>query len=264
MQLLGIGLNIEHKVVICSTCYIVITPRVLYSHFWTILKKHHTPKDFQLGQRLAFFTQEFCTKFIKDHQLKEIESPETTIQAIPSLTVCLEMMACSHCGYAAGVKETLQKHLKVCTQGQILKGPAQTFQNSKTKGFFRVTLPPPSNPNPLDAALLSHQQSASNPYAAVPIQASHHPQELVIFLAQENWLGEVDGMTGQEITELARKAQLNLKEKVKESVLCYALSTVTKLQSTESAVRLTMGDYNRWIVSHFPLVTEPLELKLSI
>jgi hypothetical protein len=38
-------------------------------------------------------------------------------------------------------------------------------------------------------------------------------------LAQENWLGDVDGMTGQEIAELARKAWLDLKEKVKESVM---------------------------------------------
>ena len=262
MQLLGMGLNVEHKAVICSICHIAVPPKKLYDHFG--LANHHPAKDFQTGQRLSFFTRSFCTKFIKDHQLPEaFETPKTIIEAIPGLTVRLEMMTCSHCGYAAVTNDTLVRHRKNCAQGQTFKGPAQSFNASRIKENFGVKLPPPSDPNPLDAALLFHQQFASDPYTALPIQASCHPRELDIFLAQENWLGEVVGMTGQEITELARKARPDLRERVKESVLRYALSVVTELQGTESAIRLAMGDYNKCVCLQFPPITELLKLKSS-
>ena len=60
----------------------------------------------------------------------------------------------------------------------------------------------------------------------------------------DNWLVAVDGMTGEQITKLVRKAQPDLQEKVKRIVLDYISETVTKLEDTDHSVILAIGDYN--------------------
>jgi hypothetical protein len=252
MQELGIGINIEHKVVICSICNKAILPNMLFVHLREpngILQKsgvgrHHVSGSFKPGRKLAFFTKAFCAKFIEDHKLEDPINPQTIIQAIPGLTVRLKMLCCSHCGYAAVTHRSLSGHKKVCPQSVVEECQAQTFNSSITKLCFGVRLPHQSNPSPLVAAILFRQQFSTDLHAAVPVQATLHPREMNIFLRYENWLNEVDGMTGSQITELARRAQPDLRERVKETILRYALVVVTKLQGIDDSVSLALGDYN--------------------
>jgi hypothetical protein len=67
MQLLGIAVNLVHRVVICMSCHPALLPEKLYDH----IRKygHHKCKDFGKGQRLAFVTQKFCDQFSNIHNL---------------------------------------------------------------------------------------------------------------------------------------------------------------------------------------------------
>lgn len=246
MQSLGIGINSGHNLVICTICHSAIVPEKLYSHIR--IPGHHEKKDFKKGQRLAFVTKEFCQQFISNHDLGDPNSkqPKSIIPAIPGLEIRTGMMICSCCGYAVQTKKALCRHQALnCPQGRILKGPAQTFLISLHSRYFGVKLPPRSNFNPQDSTALFYKQFASDPYTDIPIQATIHPREMNIFLTRENWLDEVDGMTGHQITKLARGALPNLRARARKSVSHYILKRVNELKGGEHPTQIAMGDYNK-------------------
>ena len=115
MQLLGIGINLDHQVVICMVCHSSVSPKGLYDHIR--IPGHHERRDFQKNQRLAFVTWEFCNQLVDHHHLNipPPRPPTTITPAIPGLTVCTDMMICSQCGYAACTKKAVHWH-------QITKG----------------------------------------------------------------------------------------------------------------------------------------------
>jgi len=247
MQLLGIVVNLDHKWAICTICHSAVAPEKLYDH--TRKSGHHNTKDFGKGQRLAFATRKFCEQFVAQHHLSNPQRPNAIIPAIPGLEVRTEMMMiCGGCGYAVQTKASLRKHqLSTCPESSSLKGPAQTlYPTTHSGGSFGVQLPPHSDPNPLDVATLFREQFASvDPYADTPIRAATHPREMKIFLDTENWLDEVDGMTGRQITKLARGARSELRAMVKKIISDYTSTMVEKLRGIEHSVRVAVGDYNK-------------------
>jgi len=247
MQLLGIVVNTDHKLVICVTCHSAITPSKLYDH--VRLPDHHKRDDFKKDQRLAFATREFFDKLVSHHCLGDPRSkrPNTIVPAIPGLAVRKKMFVCKNCSYAVKTRKRAHIHRGGhCPGSKILKGPAQTFLLSSNRDYFGVKLPRYTNPNPLDPALLFHKQFASNPYADIPVDAAAHPREMNVFLATAtDWLIEVDGMTGRQITDLARHARPDLRKGVKGTVSRYVLKAVSELRGTEGPMRLAIGDYNK-------------------
>lgn len=249
MHLLGIGINLDHGLIICLGCRSVVVPKNLYSHIR--LPGHHGKEDFYMGQRLAFADQEFCDNLISCHNLDEprFSQPDTIIPAIPGLRICMEMMYCTGCGCAARHKGSInRRHLdKPCQQFEILTGPSQTFFPSTRRNYFAIRLPPNLNrPNlSTEAISLFHKQFTSDPYATYSVQATKHPREMKLFLKTENWLVEVDGMTGSEITQLARNSKPDFRPRVKKTVLCYLAETVAILEGVEGSIHIAIGDYNR-------------------
>jgi len=66
-----------------------------------------------------------------------------------------------------------------------------------------------------------------------------------IFLTYENWLKEVEGMTGAEMHNIAWDALPKLRPKVREAVSQYASALVKDLAGTGPAERLSIGDYDK-------------------
>ena len=262
MTLLGIGVNLDHKLVICIGCNSVVTPKKLYDH--VRIPGHHIKKDFHKNQRLAFATREFCENLVNFHQLvnpPQSQRPNKIIPAIPGLIICKDMLVCNSCGYAVEHAKSFQRHCrKTCPQAKAFIGPAQKFISSQQGYYFGVTLPQHpkhSNPNPLDPAVLFSEQFGSDSYVASPVQATIDPREMTLFLNIEKWLVEVEGMTGEQMNDLARAAQPELRDRVRKTVSNYILETVTKLEATEHAAQEAIGDYDKCV---FPLSPSIIEL----
>jgi len=247
MKQLGIGINLHHKVIICTVCHSAVIPSKLYDHIRK--PRHHNKKDFRKNHRLDFATREFCRQLVKENPLSDNPlscRPTSVVPALPGLLVQMKMSVCGGCNHAFQNSKVILRHCKKsCPGSKISIGPAQAFFPTSKSNYFGVELPPHSNPSPLDPAALFHRQFTSNPYKDVPIQAAAHPREMKLFLATENWLDVVDGMTGEEIMELVRNAQPALRAKVKDTVSCYISRVVAKLEATEPAVKVAVGDYNK-------------------
>ena len=67
-----------------------------------------------------------------------------------------------------------------------------------------------------------------------------------IFLRYENWLGEVEGMTGAQIFDIAWNALPKLQPMVRAVVSEYVSVLVKELEGTDPEQRLAIGDYDEY------------------
>lgn len=65
-----------------------------------------------------------------------------------------------------------------------------------------------------------------------------------IFLTYENWLDEVNGMTGAQIHDIAWNPLPKLRPKVRTAVDRYVSKLVKELEGTDPSQRLSIGDYD--------------------
>ena len=252
MDLLGIVVNAERKLAICTTCHSAVAPDKLYEH--VRLFNHIADRgDFKPGNgRLAFATHEFFTGLIGRHSLVAPEPPGVIIPAIPGLGLRRGMIICVGCGYAVERPKSIQRHyLKSCPQAappskdKQRKGPAQIFSPTSNRGYFGVRLSQRFSRSKLDPAALFRKEFASDPYTEILVKAAAHPREMNVFLKTDaDWLLEVDGLTGSQITNLARHSLPDLWAKVRATVTRYVSRMIAKLRVLESPMRLSMGDYN--------------------
>jgi hypothetical protein len=84
-----------------------------------------------------------------------------------------------------------------------------------------------------------------DPYENIPIQEATHPRDMNIFLTYENWLEEVKGMTGAQITDIAWNALPGLRSRVRPLVDWYVSELVRELHGTDPEQRLAIGDYDK-------------------
>ena len=68
-----------------------------------------------------------------------------------------------------------------------------------------------------------------------------------IFLASENWLGEVEGMKDAQIFAIAENSLPEHREKVREVVDSWMSALDSKLSDAACSVKLSIGDYNEWV-----------------
>jgi hypothetical protein len=245
MEQLGIVINRDHKVVICLVCSSAIIPEKLYEHIHK--PGHHERRDFHRGQRLSFATRDFCQLFVRRHKLRNpnLHQPTTIIPPIFGLPIREGFFCCSKCGYAVQVRPSIYRHQRHCEGSGITIGPCQTWFPSSKRQYFAIqfhNLPNPSDP--LGPATLFMEQFAFNPYQDIQIQATAHPRDMNIFLTYENWLEEVQGMTGGQIVEIVRNPLPRLRPLVREAVDQYTSKVVKDLIATGPDQRLAIGDYD--------------------
>jgi hypothetical protein len=254
MKKLGIIINLKYRIAICTLCETTIIPAHLYKHLHCKggCLDH---QDFRKGGRLAFCNREYCDKLIGDHKLQDPmklhPKPKAFPTAIPGLPVYFDQYCCDICGSAFKSKGVLIKHkkmVKTCGNAEIIVGPAQVLSPGSKLGWIGIKLPshPSPSTNPDNSVMLFNQQFGSDPYSEVnQIQATSHPREMRLFLASENWLAEVEGMTGPEIRELSRSAMPEYQAAVKSAVARYISGLVSELSDVGPSERLAIGDYNK-------------------
>ena len=243
--MLGIVINLDHKMAICLVCNSAIPPTFLYQH----IRKpgHHPRRDFHQGQRLSFATHNFCTKLIGHHKLEDprLHQPTTIVTAVFGLPIREGMFRCNKCAYAAQTSKTVGQHCRKAHHGgaTVVRGPCQTWFPSSGRQYFAVITHKHSNPDPLDPIALFVKEFSSDPYENIPIQAATHPRDINIFLKYENWLEEVKGMTGAQIFDISRNAFPRLRPIIRALVSQYISKLVGVLEKTDPEQRLAMGDY---------------------
>ena len=246
MQQLGIVINVDHHVAICLTCSSAIVPNALHAHLRTATHNHG--REFRQGQRLAFATKDFFERLVKRYKLQDphLQQPTSIVTAIYGLPVLQGFFYCSKCGYAAQTPTTLRAHRRqVCEGSQMLQGSCQTWFPKSGRQYFAVKTHRHSSPDPLDPVTLIVKQFSMDPYKNIPIQTITHPRDMNIFLTYENWLDEVEGMTGEQIFDIAWNALPKLRQKVRAAVDQYTLELIKKLTSAGPAEQLAMGDYDK-------------------
>lgn len=243
--MLGIVVNLDHKMAICLICSSTVPPTSLYGH----IRKpgHHPRQEFHRGQRLSFATSDFCKQLIKRHKLEDprLRQPTAIVTAVFGLPIREGFFCCDECAYAAQNKKTMTRHCREVHHGhaKFVKGPCQTWFPSSQRQYFAVKTHRHPNPDPLDPITLFIKEFSSDPYENLPIQAVTHPRDVNIFLRYENWLEEVQGMTGAQIFDISRDALPKLRPMVRSAVSRYVLELVKKLEQTDPAERLAVGDY---------------------
>lgn len=252
--MLRIVINSKVKIMICTVCSSGIPPKSMYDHVRQ--GSHNDRKCFKKGQKLAFATKEFCNSIIAEYELG-FQKPVAIIPVIPGLPVKDGLFCCETCGYAVQAEKSIKRHQHgECAGNKYFKGPGQTFLPSSKRDYFAVTLPPSphlndgndsaSNTNLLDPVFLFEKQFSFNPYENTPIQVISHTRDMNIFLASDNWLTEVKGMTGGEIFAISHKPLPDLRKKVREVVKSYTSSLVEDLaKAAGPAEMLSIGDYNK-------------------
>lgn len=248
LQKLGIVINVDHKVAICLECSSAIPPAELYNH----LRKHghHLRQDFHHGQRLAFATRDFCKRLIRRYRLEDprLRGPTAIITAIFGLPVREGFLRCTGCGYAAQTSKTMTRYHTTthCDGTTIVEGPCQTWFPTSRRQYFGVQLHDHSGLDQIDPVALFIEQFSLDPYENIPIQATTHPRDMNIFLRYENWLGEVEGMTGAQIFDIAWNALPKLRPMVCAVVSEYVSVLVKELEGTDPEQRLAIGDYDEY------------------
>ena len=253
MKKLGIMINLDYRVLICALCEQTIIPAKLYLHLNS--KGRDGCSSYQglaMGGRLALGDMTYCKSLISKHKLRDPfkSCPQGFVEAIPGLPVFEEQYCCSRCGHAYMSRGVLVKHMRDegCSNGEEIVGPAQTFSPHKHLLWFGVKLPshPVLRTDPHDSVMLFNKQFGSDPYSGTSqIQAMSHPREMLIFLTSENWLAEVEGMTGPEIREISWNAMPKFRKAVQSAVARYISGLVSELTNVGPSERLAIGDYNK-------------------
>ena len=253
MKKLGIMINLEYRVIICALCEKTIIPAKLYLHLNSKSRDGcSSRKNLAKGGGPVLGDKEYCQSLIKKHKLKDPfhSHPQGFVKAIPGLPVYIDQFCCSRCGHAYGSRGVLVKHMKApaCSNGEEIVGPAQAFSPQSHLLWFGVNLPshPILETNPHDSFRLFNEQFGSDPFnGAGQIQATSHPREMRLFLTSENWLAEVEGMTGPEIREISWNAMPELRKAVQSSVARYMSGLLSELTNVGPSERLAIGDYNK-------------------
>ena len=253
MEQLGIVINRDHNVAICLVCSSAIVPRSLYQH----IRKpgRHQKGDFHQGWRLSFATRDFCQWLIKNHGLVDPcrKRPTAIVTLVFGLPISQGFYCCAKCGYAVQAKVTIKRHLRNCKEGKMIKGSCQTWFPSSRQNHFSITVHNHLHPDPPSSASLFIKQFTFNPYKNTPVQMAVHPRDMNIFLNYENWLEEVEGMTGVQISEISWNALPKLRPIVRAVVKEY-----TKRLSGHGIFRtcvLPNLPYNKTITNHFSLIS---------
>lgn len=249
MQQLGIVINLDHKVIICLVCNSAVVPKRLYKHFRT--NPHRKNAAILSHGRLSFATKDFCSRLIRDHKVQDPCNcqPSSVVTVIFGLPVKDGYFCCTVCSYAVQTKEAMTIHLRKCKNSSFRKGPSQAWFPVAQRFYFAVkdhSSNPPNSSDPLALFTKQFSSAVPNPYGNIPVQSNSHPRDMNIFLTYENWLGEVEGMTGVQITEIAWNALPKLRPKIRTAVSLYVSQVTRELKkSTGAAERQSIGDYNK-------------------
>ena len=249
MELLGIAVNPEHKIVICVQCKTTLTPPSLYRH--VRLQKpqlHNSLGNFRPGQSLEFASKAYFNNLVKVYGIGDPykQVPKTRVPAVPGLQIYKNMLCCSKCGKALANRSSFSLS-SCCGRGQLVRGPAQTFSNYSRGHYFAIELPVRSKPDSEDRVALFNKQFASNPRKESRICGASNPHEMNLFLKQDNWLREVEGMTGSQTVNISRNALPHLRKAVGDTISRYASKLVLALSSGDASHGLSIGDYNKLV-----------------
>jgi hypothetical protein len=249
LSLLGLLINSNTHIFICTICNSAVPPEQVYSH---VRQFRHNPKrDFRNGCRLAFATKSYFDSLVQSFGIVDpaLNQPGTIIPTIPGLPLFDNLCCCHSCGYAVRAEKTILQHLhNVCTDSTWYLGPAQTFRRSSNRRYFAVEVRKDveQDLNPLDPVTLFQQQFSVDPFENAPIQGTLHPREMLLFLNYDNWLKEVEGLTPKDIFHISWDAMPKLRKDVRRVVCSYVGQVIVNLSSDQDpAMMLALGDYNK-------------------
>lgn len=238
MSCLGIAVHTELHIVTCVTCRSVIDPDKLHAHIAKHVPKDSIPTGYQ---------DELQDKFSLIPK-KELRIPGTVRQAIPNLPLYPGVPHCPKCGYAAFDHGTVRKH-DACGPIKPDVGYAQAYYPNANRGFFAVTVPEPSPPEP-DANLVEIlKRKYPDPIPSQrPVAIPKATCDANAFLKKEGWGIVVDGLTGEDIWKAVRTCDLDLRKAIAESVKKH-METVNSAISKAGmhAIGVAIGSYHGYV-----------------
>jgi len=235
MEKVGIVVNTTAQVAICLSCKSVVKPKALHKH---INYDHHP---------LAV-TREFCSKLVQEYQLiGEPQRPQSIGLPIFGLPIFLGYISCNTCGAAFQAKPSMVRHAREnpsCSKGSSQKKPVQAYFPRSNRMYFAVVPPPTTTTPNLDPVTLIKKFYSPLPFESIPINPANNFRDANNFLRIEKWEEYVQGMTGEEIQEIIREREPELRESVRLIVKSYARDMIEKLDTTDHPVKVAIGDYN--------------------
>ena len=245
MRTYGFLVNTKWKLAICVGCRSGISAESLWKHLNSHLK--------EFGLRVS---QAYCSSIVGKYGLltrNTLKSPTSIIPAIYGLPIRPNLQYCSECGYAARARSTMLRHKNEgCKDSKILHGPAQTFfPTPRGQCFFAVKIPQPKATKPAGPVSISSRfkaQFAPALFCDQLITIPSNNRDVNHFLSLGNWFQEVEGLTGSEAYDISRNSQSDLRSLVRQSMNTYISTMNEELLGEDFSVKVTMGDYNGWVL----------------
>lgn len=234
MKKAGIVVNTAMRIAICLGCRCAIRPGSIYSH---VSREHSLPA-----------TRKFCEGLGAKYNLhQEPLRPGKIVDAIYGFTLFPDYWSCDNCGAAFQLESSATRHHRDspgCHSASHTKRFAQSYNAKSNRGFFGVTIPssPRSDPG-ADLVALVKKTYSPTPFHAIPIKAVGF-RDANHFLSIEKWSEYVEGMTGEQIWNIVREGEPEVRELVKEIVHDYATEAVKNLSSARNSIKVAVGDYN--------------------
>ena len=250
-EMLGLGLVVylPLHILICIGCKTVVDPKGIYDHV--------------RGDRPSVqVTKSYCLSLEKRFSLTPkagLEAKRPLLRsAIPCLKIREGLVRCTECNHAMEHKRSFHG-AHSCTNSTIVSSLAsQSFFPHEHQGrYFGVTLPTqPREEHPVDV-VQAFKDAFPNPSPAnVPIRLPDDAREANHFLATQNWIPALDGLTGGEIEDVIKGANPDLRPLVSAAITRYIFRVAKGLEDIGShSPRVSMGSYTGLAFVHQSLVS---------
>lgn len=234
MKRAGIIVNTAMRIAVCLGCRCAIKPGSIYSH---VSREHSLPVK-----------RKFCEGLGAKYNLhQEPVRPGEIVDAIYGFALFPNYWSCNKCGAAFQLESSATRHhrdIPSCQSSSHTKRFAQSYNAKSNRGFFGVTIPSSHRSDPsADIVALIKKTYSPTPFHAVPIKAIGF-RDANHFLSIEKWSEYVEGMTGEQIWNIVRESEPDVRELVKEIVHDYANEAVKNLSAARNSIRVAIGDYN--------------------
>ena len=155
--------------------------------------------------------------------------------------------------YGTTHSSVIRHQVAGCQPSLVVLGFAQAFFPKTNWGFFAVKVPPeetyePDVPTPISCHFKAKftLQLTANQLITVP----SNTRDMNHFLSLGNWFQEVSDLTGGDANNIICNSLPDLRPLVCKSMNLYIETKNQELRAEDLAVKVAMGNYNKWVFSN--------------